>query len=89
MSTTDPSRTGRTGDRPGGGMPRPATPVVAVIIAAVAGLLGLLILRDVTNDSSRKCVASRRRNSVQIVLRRVGRTRWCSCLLYTSPSPRD
>ena len=52
MSTTDPNRAGRQGDRPGGGMPRPATPMVAVVIAAVAGLLGLLVLKNVKDDSS-------------------------------------
>lgn len=53
MSTTDPNQTGRPGGRPaGGGMPRPATPMVAVIIAVVAGLLGLLILKNVKDDGS-------------------------------------
>ena len=52
MSTTEPSRGGRQPDRPGGGMPRPATPMVAIVIAAVAGLLGLLILKDVKDDGS-------------------------------------
>jgi hypothetical protein len=33
-------------------MPRPATPIVAVVIAAVAGLLGLLVLKNVKDDSS-------------------------------------
>lgn len=53
MSTTDPNQTGRSGGRPaGGGMPRPATPMVAVVIAVVAGLLGLLILKNVKDDGS-------------------------------------